>query len=129
MELPIHHFGYITRRMERTIEIYERLGFKQIGETVTDPVQKNRIQFLESPKERLKIELIEPLEDSTMKNWPEGLQHICFDASQVPDFEAWFHMQKLGRIYMKNVPAPALGGRTVCFACLTDRTFAEFILK
>ncbi len=127
--LPVHHIGYITRDFERSSEIYKMLGFTAQREPVVDPVQHNRIQFLEKPGDGFRIELIEPLTDSTMKNWPEGVQHICFDASAIADFAGWFRKQKLGKIYTKEIPAAALGGRKVCFACMADRAFAEFILR
>ena len=129
VSLPVHHIGYVTHNLKRSSEIYQALGFIEQGELLTDPVQHNRIQFLEKRGQSLRIELIEPLTDSTMKNWPEGLQHICFDARGIADFAAWFRKQKLGKLYTKEIPAVALGGSKVCFACMADRAFAEFIIN
>lgn len=127
--LPVHHFGYITRSIMRSMEIYETMGFIPVGEIQEDMNQRNWILFLEKPGQDIQIELIEPMEGSTMARWPEGLQHICFDATCIQDFAAWFREKRLGKIYQKDVEAPALGGARVCFVCFADRTFGEFIVE
>ena len=128
VSLPVHHIGLITRHLERSLSVYMALGFEQETEIIADTVQQNRIVFLGSTApQTMRLELIEPMEGSSVARLPDGWQHICFDALSIPDFEIWFSKQQIGKLYRRRVVAPALGGRIVSFACLRDGSFVEFI--
>ena len=124
----IHHIGIVVTDINKSIDIYNKIGFELEDNIVIDDVQKNRIAFLKSGY-CLKLELIEPLdEESSVYNFREGYHHICYEAEQGEDIIQKFKKMKIGKIFTTPIIAPALDNRKVVFACLQNGTFIELIL-
>lgn len=124
----IHHIGIIVRDINKSINIYNKLGFKLKNNIVIDDVQKNRIALLKTGY-CLNFELIEPLnEESSVYNFKEGYHHICYEAEPGEDIIQKFKSMNIGKIFTQPMVAPALDNRKVVFACLQNGTFVEFIL-
>ncbi len=126
--LKIHHVGIKVKDLDKSMAIYERLGYRAVSDKITDTIQCNRIVFMESGDESQVLELIEPVgKDSSIYGFPDGYHHICFEADD-PDFAERFRELKIGRIFTKPVIVPAIGNRKALFGCLNNGTFAEFLL-
>lgn len=124
----IHHIGIVVTDINKSIDIYNKIGFELEDNIVIDDVQKNRIAFLKSGY-CLKLELIEPLdEESSVYNFREGYHHICYEAEQGEDIIQKFKKMKIGKIFTPPIISPALDNRKVVFACLQNGTFIELIL-
>ena len=123
----MHHIGIIVRDMEKSVAIYEKMGYvKQCD--VVDKYQKCRIVFMDSGATP-KIELIEPLcEEASVYNFGIGYHHICYEAEQGEDIVESFRKMKIGKIFTKPVSAVAIGNRKIVFACLRDGTIIEFLI-
>ena len=59
----IHHKGIIVSNIEKSIAIYNNLGYCQNSEPVIDNVQFNKIVFLSSPNDSRNTELIEYIDE------------------------------------------------------------------
>lgn len=128
--LRVHHIGIIVRDMEKSIDIYKKLGYSCDGQMVIDVIQNNQIVFMESLDEIQKIELISPLDKkSSVYNFRDGYHHICYDVSRYPDFLERFKEMKIGKIFTAPMAAPAINGSKVVFALLYNKIFVEFIIR
>ena len=126
--MKLHHTGIITSDVEKSIDIYKKLGYKQSSEIFIDENQYLKIVFLKNDDAQT-IELIESLgEMSTVHNSKNGLHHICYDVSDLCGFIDYFKTLKIGKIFSKPIIAPAIDNRPVVFALLRDNTFIEFII-
>ena len=125
----IHHIGIVVTDINKSIDIYDKMGFELEDNIVIDYVQKNRIAFLKTGY-CLKFELIEPLnEESSVYNFGQGYHHVCYEAEPGEDIIQNFKNMRIGKIFTQPIVAPALNNRKVIFACLQNGTFIEFILS
>ena len=123
--MTVHHTGLIVKNLDKNIDLYKKLGFLPISDIVVDNVQQNKVVFLQNQKH--KIELIEPLnEKSSIYHFKEGYHHICYEIDS-NTFLHDFKQLKIGKIFTKPMQAPAIDGREIVFACLTNGTFVEFL--
>lgn len=122
-----HHVGIVVGDIEDGQRFFGYLGYQTCGEVVEDFEQHNRILFLENGQNYSRIELIEPLDDtSTVRNARRGIHHICYEADE--DFIDEFKLLKMGRMLPRRYIAPALDNRQVMFACVRDGLFVEFLI-
>ncbi len=125
--MRINHIGIITNNIDSDVMLYQRMGYKIVNRVV-DIIQMNKIAIIrkvESPD----IELIEAVnEKSTIRNFKKGYHHICFESESGEDIVTIFNCMKVGKIFTQPIIAPALGGRSVVFACLYNGCFIELIL-
>lgn len=121
----VHHTGIIVKDIEKNISIYTKLGYKQVSDIVIDPIQNNRIVFIDNQHT---VELIEPMgEKSSIYRFKEGLHHICYEVACLETLIDNFKAMKIGKIFTKPMPAFAMNNRKVLFACLTNGLFVEFL--
>lgn len=125
-----HHIGIVVKKLEESQEIFEKLGYRVCSKVTIDEYQYNRILFLENEKSLQKVELIEALnEQSTVKNVKLGIHHICYEVGEVESFHEIFKEMNIGKIFTRNITAPALDNRYVVFACLKNGLFVEFVME
>jgi len=124
--MRVHHIGIIVRNIEHDADVYEKLGYKKIGNVIFDENQHNKILFLSNNEEQ--IELIEPIDErSTVKNLPTGYAHICYEVENLDEFIDNFKKNKTGVVFTGKIIAPAINNREVMFAYLKNKTIVEFI--
>ncbi|PNS34499.1 VOC family protein [Mesotoga sp. B105.6.4] len=117
MKLRIHHIGYAVSSIEKSIQKFEVLGYKAIGEVVDDVSRKVRIVFLENSG--VHVELIEPTSnDSPVKSLIEkngpGTYHICYETKGLE--ETANKLSKQGFKPITSISAaPAIDDRRVLF--------------
>ena len=125
--MKIHHVGIKVTNLEKNIELYSKLGYRQVSQIMEDEIQNNRIVFVKN--QFLNTELIEPVnEKSSVFHFKEGYHHICYEAEYDEDIIKDFKEAKIGRIFTNPILAPALNNRKVVFACLQNGTFIELVL-
>ena len=114
--------------MEKSIEVYERLGYQIVSKITDDYVQNNRILFMKNVDDSQLIELIEPMgQASSVYNLPEGYHHICYKVDITENFLSEFKNKRIGKIFTKPISAPAFGGEKIVFAYLKNGVFVEFL--
>lgn len=127
--MNVHHIGIITKSMEKSIDVYERLDYQKQSDIFYDNIQNNRIIFMKNKSDTHMIELIEPLSNlSSVYNFPEGYHHICYIVNDYDAFLMAFKKMKIGKIFTQPIKAPAIGEKNVVFAYLKTGTFIEFLI-
>lgn len=128
MFMRIHHIGIVCCNIDKTVCLYERMGYALQGGIVNDSYQNNRIAFLNNGFPPL-LELVEPMDyTSTVANCNSGYHHICYEVEDKDDFVEIFRKLKIGKIFTEPFVAPAIKNKRVVFAYLRNKTLVEFIL-
>ena len=128
--LGVHHVGIVVAGLEEAAAVYcGVLGFDREGGVVHDRVQKVRIQFLLDPSARIRLELLEPVGESSpvaeALRKGGGVHHICYETSDLERAIEGFRRQ--GAVLIaKPVSAPAISAAEVAF--LYDRVQGIFEL-
>lgn len=113
----VHHIGYLVKHLEKSRDSFLSLGFHAVGDTVRDPGRDVDILFME--KDGYTVELVSPRSDASVvgrliKNCKNAPYHLCYEAD---DLGA--ELERLERSGFTRIdepaPAPAIGGRRVCF--------------
>jgi methylmalonyl-CoA/ethylmalonyl-CoA epimerase len=124
-----HHIGVATESIARDEAVYAQLGYEREGEEFLDPGQGVRGVFLVGPGPRL--ELLEPHEGSgTLEPWLQAGSRLYHQAYEVDDLVAsldWARKELRAHVIRAPMPAPAFGGRPVCFLVLRNRSVVELI--
>ncbi len=128
--MKIHHLGIVVKNIEKSLNLYKKLGFFPCTKKIVDYNQNNMILFLKnSYSEDFFLELIEPISsESTVWNFPKGYHHMCLEVSHIEDFVTIFQNLNCGKIFTKPITAPAISGRKIVFAYLYNKTLVEFLL-
>ena len=115
--MKVHHIGYLVKRLEKAAAAFTVLGYEPEGRTVYDEYRDVDILFLTLGECR--VELVSPCSEGSvvaklLKTYKNAPYHICYEAEDLDG--------ELGRLegagYLRidqPAPAPALGGRRVCF--------------
>ena len=126
--MKLNHIGIITNNIDEDVLLYQRMGY-QIVSQIVDEIQMNKVIIVRRD-DFPDIELIEAVNDkSTIRNFKKGYHHLCFESEADEDIVAIFKQMKVGRIFTPPISAPALGHRSVVFACLHNGCFIELILN
>lgn len=85
MIFKLHHFGFATLSIKKSIESYSLLGFSIINDEYIDNNQEVRIQFIHNGD--YLIELIEPIDEKShlwrILSKRPGLYHMCFIVNDI----------------------------------------------
>ena len=117
MDMKIHHLGYAVSSIEKSMPVFEVLGWKTSSGITDDVPRKVRIAFLE--KDGQQLELVAPLgEDSPVhqalkqnKGVPTPY-HICYEVESLDT--ARIELKKKGFMpFIQAAPAPAIDNRRV----------------
>lgn len=115
--MKVHHVGYLVKKIGQAEEKFGFLGYSKQGEICYDSFRDVDIEFME--KDGYCIELISPKSKNSvvsnlMKTYKNSPYHICYETD---DFEHDLEvLEANGFTRMGDpCPAPAIGGRNVCF--------------
>ena len=129
MSIELHHIGLVVKRIVDDIKIYEALGYELVSEIEIDELQNIKLAFLRRNGDKIKIELIEPIDETSSVHRTKGCyHHLCFDTHGEKNFVTKFKGMKIGKIFTKPLNAIALDNKNVVFACLKNGSFVELIL-
>jgi methylmalonyl-CoA/ethylmalonyl-CoA epimerase len=83
----IHHVAVVVRNMDESLGLYQQHLGLELEKVMPIPSDRVRIGFLKVGE--VKIELVEPTDDSTgvarfLESKGEGFHHVCFE---VPDIQ------------------------------------------
>ena len=117
--MKIHHIGFVVKNIATSYKHYANI-FRLIktSEPIIDSIQKVKILFLENPKEDIKYELVEPLNDSSpvYKAVKKGysLNHICYEVESIE--KRIRQLQNEGNLLISGpISAVAFDGRKIAF--------------
>ena len=115
--MKIHHIGYLVKKLDKAASEFEKLGYVRMGVCTNDTIRKIDILFLE--KDGYVVELVSPnapdsVVSGLLKTYKNAPYHLCYLCENLEE--------ELGRLtgagYVQidlPTPAPAIGGRRVCF--------------
>ncbi len=113
----IDHIGIATPNLDEHSHLWSALGFRQ-GEDELNTEQGVRIRFFESNTDGARIELLEPLGDSTpigrflTKNGP-GIQQLAIRVNDI--HETISKLTELGVQMINPEPVLGAGGHLIAF--------------
>lgn len=89
MKLELSHIGMVVENVSEFVQLFEVLGFREITNPATDPIQKVAARFVTvADKRPIHLELLEPTHgDSPISNFLKkrggGLHHLCFEVADI----------------------------------------------
>ena len=115
--MKIHHIGYLVKRLEKAAAELEKLGYVRQGEVTDDTYRKVDILFLE--KDGYVVELVSPnapdsVVSGLMKTYKNAPYHLCYVCENLDEEIAGLTQSGYVQIDLP-APAPAIGGKRVCF--------------
>ncbi len=124
------HTGYLVERIDEASAIFKSLGYKAEGDVVEDLRQRAKLLIMRDGGGR-RIELVEPFADNRslrkmLLSGGPGPYHICYrtddPAATAGDLEeeGWVTL-------FPPTPAPALGGKTICYLWRREVGFIELV--
>jgi methylmalonyl-CoA/ethylmalonyl-CoA epimerase len=127
--LILHHIGVVVQSIDSGRHLYSDMGFEAVTPIYHDPIQKVRVQFINSGSNVL-IELVEPAEiDSPVANFLKkrgaGFHHLCYLVDDIIQMCEYTREQG-GIITCTPVPAVAFQGKYIAFA-YWHGTIIEFL--
>lgn len=130
--MRFHHVGYAVESIEHYLESFMRPLFSPVtvSETITDPIQRVRVCFVEMPGGTV-IELVEPLGEKSpvhayIGSQRGGLYHLCYEVDDL-DVEIKRFREKHCMPLGEPVPAAAFGGRRIVFLMTPQFDLIELI--
>ena len=134
--MKIDHIGYLCNDINKSIQIFMALGFKQESIVFKDNLQNSDnkarnvfICFIRNGETR--IELVSPIDEtsdvySTIKRQGEGPYHICYQVEILED-----SIQKLKQsgwmVLKRPAKAMALGNKRVAFLFKSGAGIIELV--
>jgi methylmalonyl-CoA/ethylmalonyl-CoA epimerase len=129
--MNLHHLGFLTSNIEKSIEQFKLLGYVQ-GPLIIDTYRHLKICFLKGSGSE-SLELIEPgTEADTLKehlnNRGVGLYHLCFETDKLTS--SIENLTENGFVVIQS-PSPALAfeGRSIAFLHATHTGIIELVEK
>lgn len=115
--MKIAHLGYAVSSLEKSAKQFEALGYIPDSDAVCDETRHVRIQFWRNGD--YVVELVAPLDEKSpihdlLKKKGSSPYHICYETGDITaDLK---RLEGIGfKAITKPSPAPAIGGRSVCF--------------
>ncbi|KYC40122.1 hypothetical protein WA1_29705 [Scytonema hofmannii PCC 7110] len=127
--LALHHIGIVVQSISTGWNLYSGMGFEAATPIYHDPIQKVRVQFINSGSNVL-IELVEPAEpDSPVSNFLKkrgpGFHHLCYLVDDI-NASCEYVREQGGIITCTPVPAVAFQGKHIAFV-YWHGTIIEFL--
>ena len=98
-----HHIGYLVKNIDKTLSLYQQLGFELVTEKKYDEIRKSYLCFLKVKGEC--IELIEPTRESElcplMKKYVNTPYHICYKVDNLQ--AAISKLKEIGFLIFKDI--------------------------
>lgn len=115
--MTVHHIGYLVKKLDRAAADFAALGYEAQGGPCRDEGRGVDILFLR--KDGYTVELVSPFSPGSVvagliKTYKNAPYHICYETA---DFERELAALESGGYTRMDepMPAPAIGGRRVCF--------------
>lgn len=108
--MKIHHIGYLVKKIEKSIESFEALGYLITVSSTWDEGRKAHICFLEN--EGYCVELICPSKESSLypllKQYNNAPYHICYVCDHLEQTIEGLASKKF-MMFKEPAPAPVIG--------------------
>lgn len=115
--MRVHHIGYLVKKLEKAKNSFLTLGYQVVQDAVYDEFRDVEILFLE--KDGYAVELVSPKSEKSVvanliKTYRNAPYHLCYVSDSF--VEELDRLEHSGFTKIDDpAPAPALGGKNVCF--------------
>ena len=129
--MKIHHIGYAVKNIDKSLSIFERLGFHKITGIVRDSIRKVDIVFIADENNMNTVELIAPYEKGSDVDGPLNMwggpapYHVCYEVDNIEECINEFGKSCL--VIKKPEIAPAIDNRRVAFLYHKDLGLFEVV--
>ncbi len=127
--MKIHHIGYLVKKIDKSIPLFNTLGYELTKDVYYDAVRKSHICFMENGG--ITIELVCPERDSDiyplLKKYVNTPYHICYAVEHIDTAIA--ALTNNGWLLFKDkAPAPAISDTAeVAFLMHTNAGIIELV--
>ena len=126
----LHHLGYATRSIEKSLRVFQNLGYRAERPLITDSELGIKVLFIiNEQSHNHRIELVEDLVDGIIHPIPAilsqrpGSYHLAFVSNSISDYSTNHSL----RAITKCAPAIAFEGRHIQFFMSRDEGIIELI--
>lgn len=132
MEFKLHHLGYITDNISRTLDEFRMLGYTG-SEIIKDEIQHVNICFL-TKENTLMIELVEPADEHSsvhkmLKKNGVSPYHICYEVENISEAFDYFTETEGYIPLFRPVEATAMDNKQICYLYKKEIGFVEIVSK
>jgi methylmalonyl-CoA/ethylmalonyl-CoA epimerase len=129
--LTFHHIGIATKKIDKSIKVYQSLGYElQDDKIVNDPIQNVMIAFMYRLGHPL-IEIVAPVDETSpvfniLKKMKTTPYHTCYE---VVDIEEAINNLKIKKFVVVQQPVKAIAfdNRLVSFLYHRDMGLVELL--
>ena len=128
--MKIHHVGYLVKKINKSINAFEALGYKKESEICYDEYRDIDICFMKNDEYR--IELVMPKSEKSvvhkmLKKIGISPYHLCYEVEDIEESIKYFTTKK-GYILMdEKCKAPAIDNKYVVFLFNKDIGMIELL--
>ncbi len=132
-KLKLHHYGFATKSINKSLEEFCELGYKSTSELVRDNIQGVDLLFIKNDNDHL-IELVAPIEgiegpvSRILKKSGSTLYHICYEVDDL-GLTIRSLIEKKFILLMNPTPAIAFNNREICFLYNAHLGLIELLQK
>ncbi len=132
-KLKLHHYGFATKSINKSLEEFGELGYKSTSELVRDNIQGVDLLFIKNDNDHL-IELVAPIEgiegpvSRILKKSGSTLYHICYEVDDL-GLTIRSLIEKKFILLMNPTPAIAFNNREICFLYNSHLGLIELLQK
>ncbi len=126
--MRLHHVGYATPSIKESLNLFEAMGYRPVGDLITDLHREIMIRFIKD-KDGQMVELIEDSSDSNSRligrvlSARSGSYHLAYETPSIREQANQLGFRALGSCE----PATAFQERHVAFFVGKDGAIFEFI--
>jgi methylmalonyl-CoA/ethylmalonyl-CoA epimerase len=118
LSMMIHHYGLATKNIEKSMEAFQRLGYK-VGNVIIDDMQKVKVCFVTPSSPGPLIELVCDLDENGPTNQiinkvGTTFYHMCFEVEQMEQAIKDFRGKEYS-LRRPPVAAAAFSGRRIAW--------------
>jgi len=117
--MKLHHYGFATKSIEKSLREFERMGYHALSEKIIDPIQKVELLFINNENNH-PIELVAPMDNkespisNILRKNSATLYHICYEVDNIEKSIAELKTKHFV-IVANPTQAVAFNMRKICF--------------
>tara|TARA_Y100000590_G_scaffold253700_1_gene284968 strand:+ start:274 stop:693 length:420 start_codon:yes stop_codon:yes gene_type:complete len=130
--MKIHHLGLVSNNIEGLIKSLN-INKSSISETINDPVQNNKLQFIYLSENKLWLELIEPSNEKSttykfVKKNGQGLHHIGVTCDSIEQVEnSYSNLEDALVVGRYDINVKSFGGNIKTLFMVIKGLIIEFV--
>lgn len=132
--MKLHHYGFATKSIEKSLKEFQKLGYSATTEKITDLIQGVELLFINNGYDHL-IELVAPIDGQEespvtkiLQKNGASLYHICYKVNDIEQSIIDLKQQRFV-VVLPPTPAIAFANRRISFLYNTHIGLIEILEK